>query len=308
MTLTPEQKQIRSNGIGASETPALMGLDPYKKPIDIYQKKLGLVESADNMHTRRGQYLEPALREWASSEIGMQFRECGTFKLDSNQLVIATPDGMTCGQDDRVCLEIKAPGPHTIHEWEFEAPDRYVVQLAQQMLVIGADYGYIVGLVGGELRCYKHERDKALEESIVETINSFWNNHVLPQVPPEADGTECYNKYIKHKFPRGTGQLIIATSEQTEMVLRRNEIKKYIEDKEAELELIEQQIKLEIGNLDGLDLVGYGRMMWKSNKDSDKVDYKALVEELNPSEELIKKYTKTVLGSRVLRFWPKKGK
>ena len=41
--LTQEQQARRLSGLGASEVPAVLGLDPYRSPLDVYLEKTGVL-------------------------------------------------------------------------------------------------------------------------------------------------------------------------------------------------------------------------------------------------------------------------
>ena len=45
--LTPEQREARKKGIGASDTPIIMGFSSYKTPYQLYLEKLGLVDDTE---------------------------------------------------------------------------------------------------------------------------------------------------------------------------------------------------------------------------------------------------------------------
>ena len=220
--LTQEQQKIRSNGIGASESAALVGADPYRGPIDIYARKLGLTENVETFHTKRGTYLEPALRQWASDEIGVKFRPCESLVLSDHPHVLATPDGID--ESGKVVLELKSPGPRTRDEWgddEEGTPDRYVIQVAQQLLVTNADHGFLAALLDGELRVYRIERDRDLEGVLIESIERFWTNHVEKQIPPDVDGSDSWGSFIKSRFPRSCRPDLAVADQRTEEIIEQ---------------------------------------------------------------------------------------
>ena len=302
--LTAKQQKIRSKGIGASEVAALMGLDPYRTKLDIYLRKMGLADDVKSFHTDRGNFLEPALRAWASAKVGVQFQgNCPTLTCKDHPQVLATPDGIALDGDTKHVLELKAPGPRTAWEWGDgeEAPDRYVVQLAQQQLVTEAPDGYLAALVDGDLRTYHYARDPDLEGEIVTAVEKFWRDHIAKKSPPPVDGSASASEYLKRVFPRSRGDLITADGSTETLLLACKQAR--IEAKAAEQKavLLEQQIKSLIGERDGITSP-WGKVLWRNNEDGERTDWQGVALALGATPEVIKEHTKTTPGPRVFRF------
>ena len=51
----------RSSGLGGSDIAAIVGLSPYRSPLDVWAEKVGhpSVISKDSLHLRFGTHLEP---------------------------------------------------------------------------------------------------------------------------------------------------------------------------------------------------------------------------------------------------------
>jgi putative phage-type endonuclease len=306
--LSAQQLEVRSKGIGASESPALLGLSPYETAIDVYMRKLGLVENIETFHTERGNMLEPSLREWASNRIGIDFMPCDTLvsKRVGQKHVLATPDGICIGGGRCTTLELKSPGSRTWHEWGDgdEAPDRYVVQVAQQMLCANADTGYLAALVDDDLVVYRYERDEELQDSIANAIESFWKNHIETRTPPPVDGSIGADTYLLHRFPRNTRANLVVADMATEglmLVLKRvREEQKALDTKRS---FLEQRIKEVIGEASGIESPVAGKITWECSKDTDRTNWKEIAKHMNPPDDLIRKYTETKPGARVFRPW-----
>lgn len=300
--LTEKQQEIRAKGIGASEAPAIMGLDPFKSPLDVYLKKLGLVEDKQTFHTKRGQYLEPALIEWASDELGIEFLGgCQTMVHAKHAHMIATPDAIA--RDHSAIAEIKAPGPRMAHLWgddEEGAPDNYVVQLCDQMAVVDVPQGYLVALVDGELRTYHYERDLELEGVIADNIEKFWRDHIEKQVPPPVDGSKSADNWLRKRFPRSLGEMVTADSATESLLYDLKLARSALAEAETKAEVLTQRVKELIGERDGV-MCPLGKVTWRSNKDVTRTDWEALAMSLAPSDEKIALYTTTKPGSRVFR-------
>lgn len=307
MTLTDAQKATRRTGIGASEIGALLGMDPYKSAIDIYLRILGLAdEQAESHHIKRGVYLEPALREWASNETRMQFDPPSprTLRHPRHQRVLASPDGVAIDSNGRlVCLELKAPGPHTLHEWGEgdDAPDRYVMQLHQQMCVWNAASGILAGLVGGELRIYRYERDTEIDAAIISTINDWWVRHIDGGEMPEPDGSRSYGEYLSGKWSKTRGEIIRADGATEDLLAEYRAARAMRESAEAQEELCKQRLQSVIGDADGIESPVVGKVYWRRSKDRVSTDWKAVAQELSAPTAIVEKHTTTKPGPRVFR-------
>lgn len=301
MTLTLEQQAIRARGIGASESPALLGLDPYKTRLDIYLKKLGLVEDVGSHHTERGEYLEPGLRQWASKRLGLEFVKCDPMAHPEHPLVLATPDGAARdGTRTKAVLELKAPGPRMEHEWGTgdEAPDRYVVQLVQQMFVFGAPVGFLAALIDGDLRIYRFERDRELEELIREQIESFWHDHIETGAAPSPDGSPSHSAWLKQRFPKSTGEIVLATPDDVQVMAELRSVREQASALEQRQSMLEQMLKERIGDAAGVQFPGLGKVTWTNNKSSMVLDHKAMAA---AHPDIAEKFMHERPGPRVFR-------
>jgi putative phage-type endonuclease len=312
MSLTPEQKEIRSRGVGASESPAILGIDPYRSAIDVWEKKLGISVDNEGHHTERGVFLEPGLREWAKKRTGLPFELCPTRTHPEHERVLASPDGVALDDNKRVrsVLEIKSPGPRTEDQWgpdgTDQTPDRYVIQLAQQMAVTGAKDGYIAALVDGDLRIYRFARDAGLEAEIIRSIEYFWAAYVETKAPPPVDGSGSASEWLGRKFPESRGPMIAASPSDAEIIQQLAALQEKVKHDEARLEFLKQCLKSTIGEGAGIECPGVGRVTWKSVKGRTDVDWAALAKHLGATNAHESQFLKTTKGHRVFRFWPAK--
>lgn len=297
--LTDGQVLFRTRGIGASEVAILFDADPYRSKYDLFLKKLGLVEDEETIHTRRGRFLEDGIREWTSSELGIQFiRVLETRALDGHPHVLATPDGES---SDGILLEIKAPA-RVKEEWRSENPPRrYWLQVQQQLLVWGAQRAYLSALLDGELKIYPIEFDPEIAKEIVDRIERFWTDFIETRTPPPLDGSPSANLFLEKKFPKPTSQEFREASEEERVLVEElRELDIELERLEKKRERIAQEIKLAIGESCGLAAVGLGRISWSSAKMPDRVDWDRLIKDLRIAEETIAQYR--TAGKTVRRF------
>ena len=64
---------VRNQGIGGSDAGTILGLNPYKKPYELWLEKTGAKEPEDISEkeaVKAGVYLEPVIAQWYTDETG----------------------------------------------------------------------------------------------------------------------------------------------------------------------------------------------------------------------------------------------
>lgn len=183
-TFTATERQAY---IGASEIAAVMGLDKWKTALDIFREKTGLCEPfTGNAHTKRGQKLE----HYAAQE----FTEITGHKLQRRNQAFVHPDHpFIVGHIDRVYVgqkklaEIKAPSIAAFRKYQREGlPMSMVVQLQVYLGLTGYPSGtWIIFCADAwETASFDIEFDPDIYAAAVIGAVNFWQNHVLPGIPP----------------------------------------------------------------------------------------------------------------------------
>lgn len=126
-----EWKALRSNCIGASEAAIIDGCPKYeiKTLLQLWELKKGLRAIKDNFAMAHGRNSEEEARQWASDELGVEFKPA----IYRRGPLIASLDGIDI--DRRFGLEVKCP--QSVDNERFDdVPDYDLRQLWQQFLVI----------------------------------------------------------------------------------------------------------------------------------------------------------------------------
>jgi putative phage-type endonuclease len=211
MAKTAEWHDLRRKGIGGSDIPAILGLDPYKSPLEVYLEKRGeLPPKGDNKHTKRGEILEPVIADLFAEETGLKLRRSRfSHEHPKYPWMRANIDRMILSIDDRGpgILEIKAPSIHAADLWQAGPPDTAFVQAQHYMEVMGWTWGYIAAWLGAtDLVYYEIARDEALVQAIIEAEDVFWNQHVLKGVPPEG---RISSDALARMYPQSNGKEVV---------------------------------------------------------------------------------------------------
>ena len=196
---SPEWHQWRAGGISASDTPVILSLSPYKTPWLLWAQKKGYLDPDDlerNPHVRRGIELEDTFRQVVEKEIGdILLPVCVESTI--NPLFRASLDGFDAGNRPH---ELKCPCEK---QWievcllgeSSKAYQLYYSQVQHQLLVTGADHGYLhFGFMDEsevfQKRSFKILRDDAMIADILRAGAEFWDflaNNIAPSKDKERD-------------------------------------------------------------------------------------------------------------------------
>jgi predicted phage-related endonuclease len=168
------------------------------------------------------------------------------------------------------------------------------------MLVTGYQYGYFAILIFGysgveDFQILEVQRDeKFIENILFPILFDFWNNHIIPRVPPEP---KTIND-VQILYPSPVeGKTLVATPEMVDKILRLKEVREALKPLEDEKKQIEDELKFEIADAEAIVLGSETLATYKKSKDSLKFDTKRFEAE-NP--ELAQKYSVLVPGPRRL--------
>jgi putative phage-type endonuclease len=309
--LTDEQIALRRTGITATDVAAIVGLNPFRGPLDVYLDKVGRgPEDRDSEAMRWGRELEPVILRRYAEDLGVEIAVPGTLRHLRHPELLGTPDGLVVGQ--RRGVEVKTAGLKAAAAWgEAEhgsVPPAYLVQCAMYMAICDADVWDLAVLIGGQdYRVYEIERDVELETWLVDSALRFWNHHVLTETPPPVDGRYSTSRYLAREYPTNNGVLRGSDLEIELLAERLKEAREAVAiARAAELEA-ENRLKALIGESDGVQ-GSFFTIYWRRSRDSRDVDYAALLEELSADEELRARidelkarHTRQRAGSRTFR-------
>jgi putative phage-type endonuclease len=197
----------RSTYIGGSDIAAIMGLSRWKTPVDVYLEKIGEAGSTpDNEAMYWGRALEPAIlsrweRDWRASHeegavrpLDMRNEEIAYVQHSYFSYMRGKPDAVyrdnASGYTSYTIVEAKTS--RTADGWgepgTDEIPAMYLLQTQWYLHLHGrADICYVAVLIGGQdYREYRVAYSPALGSKMEAAAKAFWENHVVPLVPPEA--------------------------------------------------------------------------------------------------------------------------
>lgn len=291
----------RRKCITGTDISAIVGLNKYSSRMSVFLDKIGLgVQVKENEPMRWGKLLEPVIAARYAEETGQAIRQ-GEF-LVKDGILGGTPDYLT----DTKLIEIKTAGLYAGRNWgepgTDEIPESYLCQVQWYLNLVGLEKADIAVLIGGQdYRVYHAYRNENLIDLLVCAANEFWNRHVVPEIPPPIDSSTGSEEYLKSFFPSSKGNILRSTETASVAAYKLYQLKKELDLLETKKSELENQIKLEIGDNDGIEDKTF-KATWKSTKDVEKIDYKALVHGCNINPDMIKDFTQIRPGGRRFMF------
>ena len=203
----------RAKSIGASDSSAVLGINPWKSNVELWLEKTNpesLLDQPDNLNMRLGRDMEPILRQLFTEETGLQVRQDNHIRYDDEYPFLSTNlDGRIVG--DKVPLELKTTGM-----WDGMIPDNYFCQLQHQMMVTNSPYIYFAVLVlsnfGKQFIVEKYERNERFIADMRARMVDFWMNYVVTGVAPDPvsvkDARLLYNETNQESVIEGSFDMI----------------------------------------------------------------------------------------------------
>lgn len=187
--LTPEQRAARRSHIGASDVPAILGLDPFRTAGDVYWSKVAEIPDATSASMDLGNRLEAIICDWAAERLDVQIERNVTVAA-ADGIITANLDARVLGRPEAIEAKFTTLADEWGDEGTDQIPDRVIVQCNVQAYAGTLDRvwvpGFIVGPRSAELRMYCVPRSDELIGQIVPRVTEFWHQYVLTGTPPEG--------------------------------------------------------------------------------------------------------------------------
>lgn len=191
-----EWLEARKNFIGGSDASAVLGMNPYKTNLELWQEKVGLLipeDISEKPYVKYGHEAEPLLRELFKldfPEYEVLYQENNLWLNDEKPWGHASLDGWLIDQEGRKgILEIKTTNilqSRQKEQWNARIPDNYFIQVLHYLMVTEFDFAILKAQLkfdfGGDIMCqvkhYKIERADVLEdlEYLESSEKQFWKS------------------------------------------------------------------------------------------------------------------------------------
>lgn len=208
---SPEWHAARSQGIGASEIAAVVGLSPFESPFSMWHRKKGNLPGPDpsNPLFYWGHALEPVVaQKFAELHDNYIVSHVGTCRHVDRGWQFANLDRLLCDLNIEVPLEIKTTryGDNWGPSGSDEIPVHVRCQVMQQMDVFSAPYAWVAALIGGnDYREYRIDFDEADATALREAGAAFWASLQADEEPPIDASFETYEA-VRELHPEIDGE------------------------------------------------------------------------------------------------------
>lgn len=277
--MTPEQLELRRQGIGGSDAPAVLGISPWATPLDVYLDKVGTPQPKSGEWLEWGNHLEAIVADVAAQRMGVQIRRVNKARTHPNHdWMRANLDRDVVGQ--RAIFECKTAGMKT-DEWgdpgTDQVPVHYLAQCAHYLAVMDYDVAYlpVLFMLSRKLEIYKIQRDPGVEQQLIRQESDFWHDHVLAQRPPPISRPSD----IKRRWPQDNGGDLEANEELQRAIASLRVAKAGLKRDEEAIEGLESAVKTLMGEQRTLlHPDGHTLATWKTQK-SRRFDAKRFAED-----------------------------
>ena len=255
--------EARKSRVGASEVAAILGLNEYQTPLDVWMVKTGRKPHFEgNEHTRRGQRQEAQILEWLAEDLNRSIiTDCETV-IHVGGLAAATPDGIVRGNPAELA-ETKST-LKSIRD-ESEIPLSWLIQAQWQMLCTGLKKCHL-GIFGPMVSNYQRFEiafDQAFADELLAQVTDWWNVHIvgdkMPELTDESD--------VQLLYPQDDGTVIEASEAMYKAVCELNALKAQMKDLDAQIQPLRDKITIGIGSA---QVVRYGGQWLCSYKTGSK--------------------------------------
>ena len=268
----------RTKFLGSSDAAPILGLSPWRTPLEVYQDKI-IPRAIEPDRTKerifaRGKRLEPVVCEMLAAEEGIEIsRRNQRYQDFEFPFLAAEIDAETAdGQN----VEIKTVSPFMAKEWGEEQSDQiplhYCVQVLHALMVTRRERAIVATLIGADdLRIYRVERDDELIARIRSEELAFWDRIQRRDPPPVTTLADA-----ALRWPASITRSVVADAELAEKIGILRQAKAQLKELEMTVETLELAAKGRLGDADTLlSPEGYKLCTWKSQT-SNRLDVKAL--------------------------------
>lgn len=285
-----EWLEWRKKGMSGSDAAAILGLNQYVSPFQVYMDKLGLLpEKEDNEAMRQGRDLEAYVAQRFTEDTGLKVKRINSIlQHPEHEWMIGNIDRWIVGKNAGLeCKTTSILNKHKFNQGEF--PANYYVQCMHYMAITGAEEWYLAVLVLNKgFHVFNIKRDEDEIKALIEAEKNFWENHVLKEIPPAPDGSSSASEAISSLYPSAKVGEKISLFGHEDKLQKIIELKTKVKEIETEIDSLQQEIQLEMKDAEIGTALGY-TVTWK-NQTTNKLDTTKLKKE---KPEIYEAYLKT---------------
>ena len=245
MPISDLQREQRRAWVGGSDVAAILGLDPYKSPLDVYLDKTQPLEDTRSTAAELGNLLEPAVIDYAEQELGPLVR--GELVSHPDLPLAVNLDARTLAEGEPV--DAKTSGllsGRPVGLWGApytdEVPVTVLVQISTQLLCTEAEAGYVAALLAGRgFTLYRVVRSPDLLDEIAAGVADFWE--AVQKRRPPSDSVASLDTL--KRLPRIAGK---TTPIDGALVDELEQAREHLKAARDEAEVAEARVLMALGD------------------------------------------------------------
>lgn len=250
-----EWLELRGRGIGGSDVSAIMGLNEYKSPLQLWLEKTGRVEPrdlSDNEAVQWGVTLEPVIRDRFAArhpEYTVQLPS-GIYCSNECPWERASLDGEICDKESGTfgVLEIKTVGERRAEDWRDGPPVYYQTQVTHYLNVTGYSFAWFAVLIGGQkYREYRFWPDDEDRRAVRDAVRAFWGYVQRDEAPRLVGHRDEGQALTDYNGTPGEGMAHDATGAVDTLLERYQALGVTIGELEQERRNVSNMVKERIG-------------------------------------------------------------
>lgn len=251
----------RKLGIGGSDVAAIMGLSPWKAPLEVWLEKTGRADAPD-LSGRESVAMGTELESDVLEMYKRRHPECRVQRVNAILTSNARPwaqaslDGIT--RDPREgwgVLEIKTGSRDS--EWSEGVPIHYLTQVTHYLSVTGYAFADVAALIGDHGLHYHEYRvtyDPEDAQAVVEAVDEFWADYVeKDKMPPYVSALPSEGKAVYELYKHSDGEMEPTEAARTEeLAARMSELNQQAQETKTEKTRLSNELKRLVGEHKGI--------------------------------------------------------
>lgn len=308
-----EWLSARKSGIGGSDVAAILGLSPWKSPLDVWLDKTGKsAPEPENDAMYWGTRLESLVADKYCEVSGNEVRRVNSIlRSVKYPCLIGNIDRAVCPEKGKLPVvkgEFRTPKilecktARTMSEdWGAngtdQIPEYYLTQVLHYLGLTGCESCDVACLFldSRKFGVYTVQADADVIEKMSARLAEWWEAHVVKNVAPEPRSIADVQKLFK----RSAAVEITATADIEETAREYAALKRRETEIFAKLEEAKEKIAAYMGEADTLVGVdGKPLITWKTGKDKSRTDWQNVAKAAGATEAMIAANTTTSAGNR----------
>ena len=292
-------RQARTKGIGGSDVAAIMGLSPWKTPLEVWLEKTGRETPADisqKPYVKFGNDFEPFVGSHYKAERPTETvrRVNAMCRNIKRPWATASLDYEVKRGDAWGVLEIKTA--RCAKDWDDGVPLYYMTQVLHYLSVTGRPFASVCVFFRDtcEYRIYDIEPDADDMAAVVGAVDAFWLDFVSADVMPQVTGDD--GAHLANLFDQGDDYRFETDSRADALAEAYERASADEKAAKAKKNLAAAELEALIGDSKGIETELH-RVTWTRGETS-RLDTKALKEE---QPDIYQKYCKTAMRNGGIR-------